>query len=777
MQISSQVYEKILKTVEQWIFLLDGNARVIYVNQYAKQKLGSNKKSIIGKQLEEIDMIYPSSNILRLFDEVKKVKQPKQQQYFLSGSTWNATITPVLGDEKIEQYILCIQEYSENRSYKCKIQQQVKSFESIFRHFDYGAIITDLLGQIVFVNSKAQEIYEYNREQFYHLNIREVIHTESLHQIESILEYISNRQNMIMEMIHIGNRGIHIHVELAASLIEQNQEQFILFTVQDNSEKKWYRRQLHNYFEGIKNSLESIVIYDREGKIRFWNKASENLYGYQEQEVLGKNLFDVMHRSEDENILKQLMEHIFRGNTVSNFEFCDFAKDGSVKYTICTQTPMYDEKGEVYQVLSCQMDITQIRSSEKNLSILYYMSNKLAEIRETEELVTTALKETIKRLRFHSGAIYTVDHEDEVLDLIGTFSTSNQSHTLPMLKRLDFGQGISGKVAQTGQMIILENTKEYKAVSKEMGQVLKNKGMISVPLVSREKVLGVMTLLKESLHHVTVTEKQLLMNIGKQIGMALENAILLEELKQRTIDLQIQNAKVQEANRLKSEFLANMSHELRTPLNSIIGFSEIMLDDLDGELNDKQRRDLEKIYGNGAHLLKLINDVLDLSKLESQKMQVNLETVDIYTILLQVTGSVEAQLLKKGLQIIMNVDSNLPLVTADEMRLHQVILNVLSNAIKFTDKGTISVDAKLNEDGSLLRISIKDTGIGIRKKDTNKIFEPFRQVDMSLTRREGGTGLGMAISKQFMELMKGNIWFESKYRKGTTFYIEIPVAQ
>lgn len=247
------------------------------------------------------------------------------------------------------------------------------------------------------------------------------------------------------------------------------------------------------------------------------------------------------------------------------------------------------------------------------------------------------------------------------------------------------------------------------------------------------------------------------------------------ELEKMNRELQEANRRILEADQLKSEFLANMSHELRTPLNSIIGFSRVLLKGIDGPLTYLQRTDITSIHESGKHLLEIINDLLDLSKIEAKKMALNKEDVNIYEVLDNILSTYSILAKEKNLDLIVDLDEALPTVFGDHTRIRQIILNVLSNAIKFTEQGSVTL--KVKNRGTELFFSVKDTGIGIKEEDAPKVFEKFRQVNGSAARKAGGTGLGMPIAKEFVEMHGGQIWFESVLGKGTTFYFTLPVKK
>jgi protein-histidine pros-kinase len=247
-----------------------------------------------------------------------------------------------------------------------------------------------------------------------------------------------------------------------------------------------------------------------------------------------------------------------------------------------------------------------------------------------------------------------------------------------------------------------------------------------------------------------------------------------EEIRRRSQELEEQNLRIKEADRLKSVFLANMSHELRTPLNAVIGFSEILLDGRSGPLNPEQREYLYDILTSGQHLLQVINDVLDLAKIESGKMEFDPETFFVKKVVDEVTAVIAPAASKKNITINVQVS---PTATAmlDQRKFKQVLYNLLSNAVKFSyENGEVKLAAGLDPEGQLL-LEVKDFGIGIKSEDLPRIFREFEQLDSGLARRGQGTGLGLALTKKMVGLQGGSITVKSEFGKGSTFTVEIPM--
>jgi signal transduction histidine kinase len=249
-----------------------------------------------------------------------------------------------------------------------------------------------------------------------------------------------------------------------------------------------------------------------------------------------------------------------------------------------------------------------------------------------------------------------------------------------------------------------------------------------------------------------------------------------EEIRRRSQVLEEQNRSIQEANRLKSEFLANMSHELRTPLNAVIGFSEILIDEKTGAINPAQREYLNDIWTSGKHLLQLINDVLDLAKVEAGKMELNPQTFSVKAAIAEGCAIIKAAALKKNIALHIEAPPEDLVATLDPLRFKQVLYNLLSNAVKFTpDNGVVTLTVSRDDDQQI-RLQVQDTGIGIKKEDLPRLFHEFEQLDSGLDRREQGTGLGLALTRKFVELQHGSITVESEFGKGSTFMVVLPAV-
>ena len=398
------------------------------------------------------------------------------------------------------------------------------------------------------------------------------------------------------------------------------------------------------------------------------------------------------------------------------------------------------------------------------------IAREASETLDVSELLMRAVNLVRDRFDYYHASIFLVDADQAVVKA-STGEAGKQlmetRHSLPLLE----GGSIIGQVCYTGKSLVVNEVR--KSNTHRPHPLLPNtEAELGIPLKVGTKVIGALDVQSTQANAFSADNIAVLQTLADQLAIAVQNARSYE-LSQEAVE------EMREADRVKSQFLANMSHELRTPLNSIIGFSRVILKGIDGPINEMQQQDLDAIYGSGQHLLEMINSILDLSKIEAGKMELSIEEIELHEVVKSVVSTAMGLVKEKPVTIVNNVPEDIPTVHADRTRVRQILLNLLQNATKFTDEGTITValNKRVNDDGiPELVISVTDTGIGIALEDQNKLFEPFSQVDDSPTRKTGGSGLGLSISRRLVEMQGGEIWLDSIEGEGSTFYFSLPVA-
>jgi signal transduction histidine kinase/ActR/RegA family two-component response regulator len=294
------------------------------------------------------------------------------------------------------------------------------------------------------------------------------------------------------------------------------------------------------------------------------------------------------------------------------------------------------------------------------------------------------------------------------------------------------------------------------------------RSLVAVPMLREDQIVGCLIVRRKQIGGFSQDTLRMLETLATQSALALLNARLYRELKEQSIELQA-------ASRHKSQFLASMSHELRTPLNAVLGFSEVLLERMFGDINERQEEYLRDIYSSGKHLLELLNEILDLSKVEAGRMELEYSEFDLRSLLDDSASMVRERALTHGIQLAVEVSADVGAVRSDELRLKQVVLNLLTNAVKFTpDGGSVTIRAERR--GPQIDITVTDTGIGIPEADHQRIFESFQQGGRGPSREEG-TGLGLTLSRRIVELFGGRMWLESEVGRGSTFGFSLPLEE
>ncbi len=423
------------------------------------------------------------------------------------------------------------------------------------------------------------------------------------------------------------------------------------------------------------------------------------------------------------------------------------------------------------KTLSLQETNNMLELQKDKLSKFNHYLSELNSV-DVSFLANSAIKQILDIIQAQIGIFYIKD-DNNSLKILAKHSIDDN------LLESDFfnnsTNGIVSKAYKSGQWIYIDGLNDDLAPMIDLGfYQTKLKHIIAIPLSFHNEKIGVILL-----GSVTNNEfdESYLKGYINTLVQSLNNAISFVQTQKQSMELQDINMQLEESNRLKSEFLANVSHELRTPLNSIIGFSNILQKNKKGNLEQKQLDQLEKINRNGIGLLELINNILDLSKIESGKMDLELREIDMVSTVSSTLELLMAQATNNAKQISFTnaLGTNIYKFTTDEQKIKQVIINLVSNALKFVENGTGKIEVKIFEEDKLLKISVKDNGIGIQKDKFDKIFEAFRQSDGSTTREYGGTGLGLTISKNMLELLHGYIDLESEVGVGSTFTMCLPL--
>lgn len=620
--------------------------------------------------------------------------------------------------------------------------------ESLVESSPIAIVTLDMQQRIQTCNKAFETIFGYSSDEAVGNNLDDlIVPKEKKVEGQELTSTSFRRENIHRELVRKRKDGSLIDVELHAKSIYMDEEQVgVLAQYVDISERKRVEEKLHMFEHTIRSTTECISITDINDRIVFVNDAFLKTYGYTDAELLGKDMS--LFRSPDNNpeMLKAIRPATQAGGW--HGELVNRRKDGTDFPIYLSASAVRDERGGLVAMVGIATDITERKQAENKLRSSEAQFRSLWE-GSSDGMRLTDQHGIILNVNLSFCAMMGVAREEIIgKPMSELYDPSIRNNVMKKLV-----QRLSADYIEThmGRDLLLRNG---RTISVE----------VSNSVIARENgESAVLSIFRD------VTER-------KKAEKKIEEQISV--IENQNIELAKARDQATEANKTKSAFLANMSHELRTPLNAIIGYSEMLIEEMGDVGKTGYEGDLEKIQTAGKNLLGLINEVLDLSKIESGKMELYLEEFNLKTLVQEVVSTVQPLLGKNENVLVLKMSDELPIVRLDLTKIRQILFNLISNASKFTDHGTITLTTGvlLGVDPSSTKIIVKvsDTGIGLTEGQKTKLFMEFSQADSATTRKYGGTGLGLAITKRFCEMMNGSIGVESSPNKGTTFTLVIP---
>jgi PAS domain S-box-containing protein len=595
-------------------------------------------------------------------------------------------------------------------------------------------------------------------------------------------------------------------------------------------------REREERFRSILETMEEGYFeVDLKGRFTFFNDSLRKMMGFSKDELMGMSNREYMDEKTARRIYGIFNQIYKTGQPGKVFEWGITRRDGTSSLHESSVYLIRNAKGERIGFRGLIREVTErknmeeaLRRSEKAAQQLARENAIIAEIGRIfcstlniEDVYERFAEEVRKLIPFDRIEINAKKFGEDTV--IGIHRAGLEVPERQVGKSFSLAGTITGEVLRTSSSLLISADPPEDSLKRFPGYLPAYqaglRSLMAVPLISRDEPIGVLAISSLQRNAYTEDALRLAEKVGTQIAGAVANAQLYAGLKraeedlrhtqailemrvnERTEDLVKARDAAESANRAKSEFLANMSHELRTPLNHILGFTELVVDKQCGELNEEQGEYLNDVLQSSRHLLSLINDILDLSKVEAGKLELQVKEIHLRTLLEGSLGMVKEKAMKHGIRLLTDIDGIPREVQADERKLKQIIYNLLSNAVKFTpDGGSVTLSARhlpfwdgewYTRDGeavemaldgndrlrmgAVIEISVQDTGVGIRHEDLERIFDPFEQGDNSASRRYQGTGLGLSLSRKLVELHGGRIWAASEGEgKGSKFTFVIP---
>jgi signal transduction histidine kinase len=436
--------------------------------------------------------------------------------------------------------------------------------------------------------------------------------------------------------------------------------------------------------------------------------------------------------------------------------------------TFADQAVIAIENVRLFQELQARSH--ELARSVEELKALGEVSHAVSSSLDLQTVLTTIVDRAVQLSGTSGGVIYEYDEVTQEFHLRASHGVEEELIEILRTAQIRVGEGAVGIAAATRAPVqVPDMSDERGSVLPRVRPIMARSGyrsLLAVPLLIEQQIFGGLVIYRPESGNFSDEVVNLLETFATQSVLAIQNARLFREIEDKGHQIEI-------ASQHKSQFLANMSHELRTPLNAILGYTELIMDDIYGEVPEKIRDVLDRVQKSGHHLLSLINAVLDLSKIEAGQLTLSLNDYSMKEVVYTVVTSLESLAAEKQLKMAAELALDLPIGKGDERRMAQVLLNLLGNAIKFTEAGEVKVRVTTADSDFLVAVS--DTGPGISDEDQAKIFEEFQQADSSSTKQKGGTGLGLSIAKRIIEMHGGRIWVESSLGKGSTFWFTLPV--
>ena len=742
--------------------------KVTQINDYFTKLTGYTLEEI--KQKTLIDVTHPDclpkfqkySELLarREIDNytIEKRYLHKDSSFFWAESTVSLINVP----GKATKSVIC---FIKNISDRKQAEKALLFHQYSIENSSNGTFWIRKDGSFAYANQAACSMHNYSKADLKSMTVFDINPSISSEFWQEHWQHIRRERKFSLESSHQTKDGQLFPVEVIINLYEYEGEEYNVTQVRDITEKKQAEAALilkQNHLEALLNNIPHIAwLKDDQSRLIAVNQAYADACGSSVKDLIGKTDLDIWspelaqgYMEDDSKVLASQKRKTVEEKFVRS--------DGSENWIETTKTPFEDAQGNLAGTVGIAVDVTEYKLTQEKL----YQSQQLLQL-VLDTIEQTVFWKDINSVylgcnqKFADAAGLKTPHE-----IIG-----KTDYDLPWkAEESYFFVECDRRIMSTGEaeLGIIETV---LTTNKTEIWVETNKS----PLLNKQgEVIGILGTYQD------ITQQKIQEQNLKQSNEQLE-----ERVNKRTSDLIESNQKLEKAkekaevaNRAKSAFLANMSHELRTPLNAIIGYSEILIEEKDELQTEDFIPDLQKICGAAKHLLCLISDILDLSKIEAGRMEMHFETFDINYLVEDVVNTITPLINQKNNRLIVDCDPKLSPMYSDLTKVRQSLFNLLSNACKFTEAGKIALHVhsyKLDSE-QWIRFEVKDSGIGMTAKQTNKLFKAFVQADSSTTRKYGGTGLGLTISKKFCQMMGGDIRVESELGKGSSFIIELPLS-
>lgn len=797
---SEKNFRSLIENSSDWFIKIDSQGVINYVSDPMTRNLGYTIEEFVGKKI--FDFIHPQDIPITQSLFAQLLQNPTQivsAEYRLKHKDnswrWIESVGKNLFDDPdIRAVIGNFRDITERKQAEDALRASEIKFSSAFQSAPLALAITTLAGQFIETNQAFCELIGYAHEEIVGKTAidLDLLTQESREKIIAVLKDSDGTSRNVEVQFRVRDGSLR-DILYSLETIYIHGELHRLSTGLDITEIKKAQEHIRYQANLLQNVSDAIIASDINFNITTWNPAAQEIYGWTAEEVIGKSLRNFL-QSTYENITEEQVLKQFLQEGEWNGEVIHQRKDGTKINILASVSLIKDSTGAPTTMLAVNRDITERKQAEKKLQ---WQNQRLRVLREidmailaadsVENIVRAALDHIRELIGCQRANVALIDWEKEEAS---NFVVSNakgtdilQTATIPLSLIQNTIQ-----ILLQNQPLVVNNLKNIVDPPPQM-QILIDQGlqsMCNIPLFSQNRLIGSFSMSANTVDFFDEEKINLAREVANQVAIAITQNGLINELQElnakleqrvteRTAELNKTNVQLEHANRIKDEFLANMSHELRTPLNSILGLSEYLLEQYQDTLNETQQKSLQIIEASGRHLLDLINDVLDLSKMQAGKFDYYPQLVNVPDLCTSSIIFVKSQATKKTIDLRFKIEKNISDFYADPRRLKQILINLLTNAVKFTpNEGIVTLKVNTNAEKNVIQFSVIDTGIGIAPEDLRRLFTPFVQVESSLNRHFEGTGLGLALVQKLTDLHGGSVEVESEVGKGSRFTIKLP---
>jgi PAS domain S-box-containing protein len=672
-----------------------------------------------------------------------------------------------------------------------KAEQAMHEVYQIFDQMPVNVFVRNAEGRFKYINHAYEVFHKVKNDEIVGKTLLEVFPEQEINFGEMDDEVLKEGRQFVTEEIFDTDSGTVTFsvIKFPISDLEGNRIAVAGLDL-DITKRKQIEKQVADQLAFTESLLDAIpmpiFVKDPQAIYSACNEAYEVAFGDKREDIIGKSLLDMNILTEEERIhLHEDDLNLIETGDFRREEATRVFADGNTYDILYWRRTFNRADGSPGGMVGLLIDISDRKKSEETIrrrameaSLLHRATQLAVESDAFDESLQQCVNLVCELTGWPIGHVFLPSEKGAPeLNSASIWKTSDpekyaEFKSVSEKSVFQMGEGLTGRIWQASEPVwIPDVTLDPNFLNKDICKQLNIHSAFGFPIEVRDEVVAVLEFFSEEVVAVDERLMETMATVGIQVGQVLE--------RKRTAD-ELSEAKdaADEANRTKSAFLANMSHELRTPMNAILGYAEMLAEDAEEEGNDDQLADLREIMDAGEHLLSLLNNVLDISKIEAGRMDLFLETFDLTKMMDEVASTTKALVDKNKNKMVVSIADEIGEMHADVTKVRQILFNLMSNAAKFTSKGTITLfgERRSEASGDIIRLGVSDDGIGIPLDKLERIFEEFAQADDSTTKNFGGTGLGLALVKRFCQMMGGDVWVESTEGEGSSFILELPAV-